>query len=337
MNQNTQHNMEPEHTQQTINVTDINLIPTKPNTDSFYNSWGNTLPDPKPAGTVCLALQNFGGWPQWNKHQKNKTIRQYLNENNINIFVRTENNVAWHKILPVQCLPEQMHRWCETSHLSIAHNKNDCYAKPYQLGGVAILSCNRVAHRIAGMGQDPTRLGRFCWTTYRGKQDLTVQILAGYRPCKLENGHMSVLQQHWWHQDESTPNNTEHPCSAFWTDLRPILQDWATQGNQIIMGLDANEDIWTPEIRAFFHKFGMSESIIVAHGQEAPPTHNRAWQQPNRQNIHNPSAMTPHVRVPERLGCNQRPTMHMDRLPGNNPLWKQRTSNHQPMSKTTKN
>jgi len=189
-----------EHAQHTINVTDITLIPTKPNNNSFYNSWGDTLPDPKLARTVHLALQNFREWPQWNKHQKTK----YINEKDINIFVTMENNVAWHKILPAQCLLECMCGWCETSHLSIAQNKKDQHAKPYQLGGVAILSCNRVSHWVASMGQDPTGLGHICWTTYRGKDNLTVCIIVGYWPCKSENGHLSVVQQHWQHQDEST-------------------------------------------------------------------------------------------------------------------------------------
>jgi len=223
INQNTQNTKELEHAQQQIiNVTNINSIPTEPHTSSFYNSWGDTLSDPKLAGTVYLALQNFGRWPQWNKHQKNETIRQYLNEKNIDIFVTTENNMAWHRIPPVQRLPEQMRGWCETSHLSIAHNKKD------QPGGVAILSRNRAAHQVAGMSHDPMGLGHFCWMTYQGKNDLTVRIIAGYWPCKSENGHLSVIQQHWLHQDESTPDKTEHPHSAFWTDLWPILQEWAT-------------------------------------------------------------------------------------------------------------
>jgi len=80
-NQNTQTLMEMEQVQQqNINVTNINSIPTKPNTNSFYNSWGDTLPHPKLAGSVRLAMQNFGGWPQWNKNPKNKTIWQYLNK-----------------------------------------------------------------------------------------------------------------------------------------------------------------------------------------------------------------------------------------------------------------
>jgi len=33
----------------------------------------------KQPNTVCLALQNFGGWPQWNNNKK-QTIQHYLNE-----------------------------------------------------------------------------------------------------------------------------------------------------------------------------------------------------------------------------------------------------------------
>jgi len=72
-NQNTQNYMEMEQVHQyNINVTNIKPIPTEPNTNSFYNSWGDTLPNPKPASTVRLALQNFGSWPQLNKSKKTR-------------------------------------------------------------------------------------------------------------------------------------------------------------------------------------------------------------------------------------------------------------------------
>jgi len=172
-NQQIQPSRETEQVQQqNINVTNINPTDTEPNTNSFYNSWGDTLPHPKPAGSVRLAMQNFGGWPQWNKNPKNEMIRQYLNEKNIDIFITMENNVAWHKIPPAQCLLEQMHGWGKASHLSIAHNQKDRHTNPYQLGGVVILSHNRVAHHVAGMGQDPMGLGRFCSMTYQGKMTL---------------------------------------------------------------------------------------------------------------------------------------------------------------------
>jgi len=52
---------------------------------------------------VRLVLQNFGGWPQWNNHQKNQIIRQFLNNKHIDIFLTTENNVVRH------CIPAAQH------------------------------------------------------------------------------------------------------------------------------------------------------------------------------------------------------------------------------------
>jgi len=54
--------------------------------------------------TVHLVLQNFGRWPQWNSHQKNQIIWQFLNDNNIDVFLTTKNNVVWNQIAPAQCL-----------------------------------------------------------------------------------------------------------------------------------------------------------------------------------------------------------------------------------------
>jgi len=124
-NQNTPNYMEMiQANQYNINVTNINPTPIKPNTNSFYNSWGD-LPNPKPANMVHLALQNFGGWPQWNKNQKNETIQQYLNKKNIDIFIIMENNMAWHQIPLAQCLPECMQGWWEVIHISIRYSRKD--------------------------------------------------------------------------------------------------------------------------------------------------------------------------------------------------------------------
>jgi len=71
----------------------------------------------------------------------------------------------------------------------------------------------------------------------------THTIYSIYCPCNTENGHLSVLQQHWQYQNRTQPDNTQHPRSTFWTNLRPLLQDWTTKGDQIILGIDANEDI----------------------------------------------------------------------------------------------
>jgi len=174
--------------------------------------------------------------------------------------------MAWHQIPTTQCLLEQTRGWWKALHLSIGHNKQDPSASPYQPGGVAILSCNKAAHRVAGSIQDPTRLCQFYWTTYQGKNNLILHIISGYCPCNSKNGHLSVLQQHWQYLDHHQPENTAHPRNVFWTDLQHILQEWMEQGNQIIMGVNANDDIRNSDITSFFNEFGVTEVILAKHG-----------------------------------------------------------------------
>jgi len=73
------HHTEAQPIQYRIN--NINETPTlpDPNTDSYYNKWGDNMQPEKQPNTVHLALQNFGDWPRWN-NKKNQTIWHYLNE-----------------------------------------------------------------------------------------------------------------------------------------------------------------------------------------------------------------------------------------------------------------
>jgi len=157
-----------------------------------------------------------------------------------------ENNVAWNRVPLAQWLHKWTQGWWEVLHLNISHNCTDWDANPYQQSGNY-----KTIHIVTGSGHDPTGLGQFCWTTYQGKDQLLLRVVAGYRPCKNSNGHLSVLQQHWRFFDQQ-PEQREHPRTTFWTDLQPQLQEWTAQGDHIIMGLDANEDIWDPDIKTFF-------------------------------------------------------------------------------------
>jgi len=65
----------------------------------------------------------------------------------------------------------------------------------------------------------------------------------------------------------------EHPRTQFWKDLKPLLQAWSNDGEQILMGVDANDIINHPEITEFFNTLGMMEAILHRHGQDAPPMH----------------------------------------------------------------
>jgi len=61
-----------------------------------------------------------------------------------------------------------------------------------------------------------------------------------------------------------------HPHTQFWRDLKPLLQTWIEAGEQILIGLDANEQVNHPEVTKYFNSVGMTEVILHCHGQDVP-------------------------------------------------------------------
>lgn len=100
-----------------------------------------------------------------------------------------------------------------------------------------------------------------------------LRILTAYRPVPSK-GTLSTYQQH-------VHTLTEHkqevdPRKAILTDLQELLQQWINNGEYIIAGMDANEDIRNPMIRNFFRNLGMDEIILNRHSvREVIATYNR--------------------------------------------------------------
>ena len=59
--------------------------------------------------------------------------------------------------------------------------------------------------------------------------------------------------------------NTINPRDAFYEDLGKEIKKWSEAGDQIIVGIDANEDVREGKTKEFFDKMNMYESIISSH------------------------------------------------------------------------
>jgi len=224
---------------------------------------------------IRICLQNFGGWPTSAKHPKNDNIQRFVNSAEVDVLLTMENNIAWHKLTAQNRLNKRTRGWWESLQVTTAHNTTDQHTAAYQPGGVGVFSINRMAHRILSVGSDPSGLGRYCWTVFLGKDNKRFHTIAAYQPSKSNNGHLSVMQQHWRHLTQQSPEGAvvEHPRNLFWKDLKPLLQTWSDDGEQILMGVNANDLVNLPEITEYFNTLGMTEAILHRHGQDAPPTH----------------------------------------------------------------
>jgi len=53
-----------------------------------------------------------------------------------------------------------------------------------------------------------------------------------------------------------------HPQTQFWTELKLIIQTWIDGGEQILIGLDVNEQVNHPEVTKYFNSVGMTDAIL---------------------------------------------------------------------------
>ena len=99
---------------------------------------------------------------------------------------------------------------------------------------------------MAQSGKDETGLGRWVVMTFEG--DVRTRVVCGYNPCgndKTNSG--TVYQQHrryWITQRRSLVC----PRVKFREDLVKQLQKWRSDGDRLVVCLDANENIYKKSI-----------------------------------------------------------------------------------------
>jgi len=151
------------------NNNERNFPPNSTNTNDSMTQ----LPT-KNSMTMRLIFQNVNGLPTTPKHPKLDSIQSFMALNQVDVMGVSEVNVAWHTIPTNNRLHSLTSEWFETRHLSIAWNTHEDPLSTRQIGGVALITTNSLTHQIIESGQDPTALGRWTWTRYRGQKGFTL-------------------------------------------------------------------------------------------------------------------------------------------------------------------
>ena len=121
-----------------------------------------------------------------------------------------------------------------------------------------------------GAGADKSLLGRWTWARYRGENGITLRVASIYRPTLNVTGCLSIWSQHkaYFH----SINDDRDPRQAFMQDLETEAKSWLDAGDQLIIGGDLNDDIFSQDIRALFEdKLHLKDLIYTRHPQEKSP------------------------------------------------------------------
>ena len=204
---------------------------------------------------------------------KMEELRIYLTRLRLDAIGITECNVHW-KMVPIQqCLPERMRGWWECVQINTAYFEAYQVLARHQAGGVSLWSVNKGAHRVMECGKDSRGLGRWAWTRYRGRSGVNVRFVTAYRPVLNRQGVQSV-----WNQQKGYFEGIKDdrcPRQIFVDDLCKEVEGWLEAGDQLVIGMDANDDVRRSTLKSRLEKLGLVESITSRHGLNGPPTYDR--------------------------------------------------------------
>ena len=95
-----------------------------------------------------------------------------------------------------------------------------------------------------------------------------MRVVAAYRPNPPGEGNSTAWWQHrMWLLEQG---DEREPRRAFMEDLCRALQTWLQDGEHIVVGMDANDDLRSGEVARTLERLGLEERILQRHRDRTP-------------------------------------------------------------------
>jgi hypothetical protein len=155
--------------------------------ENNYTHFGDHMAPEKPSKIFWGMSCQLGGLPVHSKDPKYKTLIKTILNRQIDVVAMQEIGLNFNC---TGASDQWKHRigwntWLDGHRTKTvnAWNSLDRVKRLDQYGGVAILGLGRTSFYASGSGIDPSNLGRWCWTRYKGKDNLTLRVVSFYHPC----------------------------------------------------------------------------------------------------------------------------------------------------------
>ena len=233
--------------------------------DDRTSHYGNKLAELRDDDSILFTFLNVNGLPQHTTKHKNRSIRNFINYYNIDLFGISEVNLNWSLLPTKDQLQERTLGWWEDSRVSMAYNTEDEATQAYQPGGCLQITRNKMVHCWVEHGKDPSGLGRWTWSKYIGKNNTCLRVVTAYRtsiPSTDPGSNTAHRQQQRFlhqHKDNRTPRQ------AFMEDIEAEITQWNANNENLVLMVDLNEDVTTDSVISFFSDLGLKEAVTDRH------------------------------------------------------------------------
>jgi hypothetical protein len=145
-----------------------------------------------------------------------------------------------------------------------AHSESNIKMNSYKPGGTMTMVTGKWQSQITEYGQDPRGLGRWSYIKISTNKKLIIIAMA-YRPCATQGPSTSWMQQWVLLRQEGIPD--PDPIKKIYKDIETTLTGWRTDKHEIILLMDANEQIGQSPggMKLVMGKVGMSNLLRHRH------------------------------------------------------------------------
>ena len=236
--------------------------------------WGDSIESKNKSDYRC-SFQNINGLGHNKDDPKRESIRQFMNENDIDFYLMAEINVNWRVVSNNRSIHDMTKGWFETQKVKTSFNRHCRTCLKHQPGGTAIIARGAPALHFDSAGEDSRYLGRWSWQCFRGKNGQHFRVLAVYFPTRSYiYGNKKVYDQQ--HKALLGMGITGNVHKTFWKDFWSEVDAWLLLGDKLIIGGDWNMKITSPALLKEFRKRHLLPAISGKFTTEPPPTYHRA-------------------------------------------------------------
>ena len=139
-------------------------------------------------------------------------------------------------------------------------NEHDI-TSPRQPGGTAIITNTRLSSRFKESGIDSRKLGRWAWIRCGDENRIHTTFISVYRPCLSSSGGCTTTYEQ--HKRHISPD--KEPRKLLLEDLTDLILSLQTKGDNIIVGMDANQDVQSRQIQTFMNNLNLKNAVLAIH------------------------------------------------------------------------
>ena len=236
-------------------------------------AFGHDFPERPNDNCSIITFQNIGQQPKSKFEYKATTTARAFKASKASIALYAELSINESKLPPYEKFSNRMKQYNPKSLSYTSSNQHQKEESPWnRVGGTAItIDEGFASHRTSqGTGRDKTGLGRWIWTRVRGCDQIHTRIISAYRPCK-SSGINSTWIQHINYFRREKDIEVKDPRDKFDDDLIKEIKQWLELGDNVILGIDMNEDIRTGKLARRLKELGLREIILSTHPDASPP------------------------------------------------------------------